>query len=432
MNRRLLALLTTLALAAAGCNSDKICPSDQRLCGGACVSLQSDPQNCGACGRACGAGQACSSGACVGCGPNGEYCKADVLAACFNANQVPAFSVVTDGNGVASLVPVGTPVNTKAGPISLAALGGAIYVADSIESLVEQVTPQTATAVASVAGGSYNDLEHLGVYGGLLWVSNAAVGSLVAVDPVASKVLDEVSLGDDTPDPLGFDFANHKAYVALSPSLGMSSPNGLAVVDLSVAPPWGAAKPAVKRIDLSGFAHRGASAGVSRVLSAPDEKRVFVTLNDLWDTTTWPYQPVPGANGKLVVVDTATDEVVGIDLGAGCLNPGGMALAGSTLWIGCGYPLFNASYTSVTAVVGGALLPVDVAGATPVPGDPVQVPNGHTIGSVRICGSRGYAGASDSGTLVAFDPSSGAISTVNEGACAATGVTAVYDVECAP
>jgi hypothetical protein len=426
MKNRPLPLLAALAVAAlaGGCTAEKSCPADQHLCGGACVSLQSDPRNCGACGAACGTGQGCSLGACVDCGPNGEGCKADVLAACFNAKQVRAFD--------ASLVQVGAPVDTSGGPASLAALGGAIYVADSTGGAVEQVTPPTATKLADVKGGSYNDLEHLGVSGGLLWVSNAAVGSLVAVDPVARKVLDELSLasGGDFPNPLGFDFANHKAYVALSAGAG-GSPNGLAVVDLSLAPPWGT-RPAVKRIDLSPFAHPGASPGVSRVVASPDGRRVFVTMNDLYDAI---FQPVPGANGKLVVVDTSTDAVAGgaVDLGAGCLNPSGMALAGSTLWIGCGYTQYDATFTSVTPV-GGALLAVDVSGATPVPRAVVPVPNGHSIGSVRICGSRGYAGASDSGTLVTFDPSTGAISTVNEGACAvsASGFSAVFDVECAP
>jgi hypothetical protein len=426
MKSRPLPFLAALALAAlsAGCSAEKSCPSDQHLCGGACVSLGSDARNCGACGAACGAGQGCSLGACVACGPNGEGCTAHVLAACFNANQVRAFD--------ASLVQVGAPVTTSAGPASLAALGGAIYVAAGTGGAVEQVTPPTATAVATVKGGSYNDLEHLGVSSGLLWVSNAAVGSLVAVDPVARKVLDELSLvsGGDAPNPLGFDFANHKAYVALSAGVG-SSPNGLAVIDLSVAPPW-TARPAVKRIDLSPFAHLGATPGVSRVLASPDGKRVFVTLNDLYDAT---FQPVPGATGKLVVVDTATDAVVGgaADLGAGCLNPSGMALAGSTLWIGCGYTQYDATFTSVTPV-GGALLAVDVSGATPVPRAAVPMPNGHSIGSLRICGSRGFAGASDSGTLVVFDPSSGAVSTVNELACpaSASGFSAVFDVECAP
>jgi len=45
----------------ARCNP---CPGGT-LCGGACVTLATDPSNCGACGRACGAGETCSGGTCV-------------------------------------------------------------------------------------------------------------------------------------------------------------------------------------------------------------------------------------------------------------------------------------------------------------------------------------------------------------------------------
>jgi hypothetical protein len=34
-------------------------------CGSACVDTTSDPSNCGGCGHACGAGQACQSSRCV-------------------------------------------------------------------------------------------------------------------------------------------------------------------------------------------------------------------------------------------------------------------------------------------------------------------------------------------------------------------------------
>lgn len=38
---------------------------DETCCSGKCVALQYNAQNCGACGRACGAGQRCDRGACV-------------------------------------------------------------------------------------------------------------------------------------------------------------------------------------------------------------------------------------------------------------------------------------------------------------------------------------------------------------------------------
>jgi hypothetical protein len=413
------------ALVATACSPQKICSADERLCSDSCVSLQSDPRNCGACGNACGAGQGCSLGVCVDCGANGEGCKADVLAACFNANQVRAFDT--------SLAAVGAPVTTAAGPASLAALGGAVYVADNTGGAVEQVTSPTATAVASVTGGSFNDLEHLGAYNGLLYVTNWAVGSFVAIDPAGKKVVDEMSLsvGGDAPNPLGFDFANAKAYVALAAGAG-ASPNGLAVVDLSIVPPWGKTKPAVKRIDLSSFAFQGVNPGTVRVLASADGTRVFVTMNDLFDAT---FQPVPGATGRLVVVDTSTDAVVGgtaVDLGASCLDPSGMALSGTTLWITCGYTAYNATFTAVTGV-GGALLPVDVSGVTPVPGTAIPVAD-HALSSVTICGTRGYAGAADSGTLVSFDPSAHTVTAVSKTACPAdpvSGFSAILDVACA-
>ena len=409
----------TAALVATGCSSQKVCSTDQVLCGSSCVSLQSDPSNCGACGNACGAGQGCSLGACVACGPGGEGCKAEVLAACFNAAQVRAFDT--------SLAAVGAPVTTAAGPASFSALGGAIYVTDNTGGAVEQVTPPKATAVASVTGASYNDLEHLGAYGGLLYVSNAAVGSFVAIDPVARKVVDEVSLasGGSAPSIQGFDFANRKAYLALTPPVGTTTPNALAIVDLSASPPW-TTLPSIKLVDLSGFATGAALPGAARVLASPDGRRVFVTLNDLYDPA---FNVVPGANGKLLVVDTATDTVIGgaaIDLGAGCTNPSGMALSGTTLWIGCGHVDFATGLG-----VGGALLAVDVSGATPVPGTPVPLPQ--AIGSLAMCGGRGYAGATDRGALVAFDPATGAVLSTNEAACPAGtgGYSAVFDVACA-
>ena len=53
------------------------CPANQVNCGGSCVNLQSDANNCGSCGSTCGTnGLGCSAGQC-GCGsssPNGIFC----------------------------------------------------------------------------------------------------------------------------------------------------------------------------------------------------------------------------------------------------------------------------------------------------------------------------------------------------------------------
>jgi hypothetical protein len=87
-----------------------------------------------------------------------------------------------------------------------------------------------------------------------------------------------------------------------------------------------------------------------------------------------------------------------IDLGSACLNPSGMALSGTTLWVACGFHLFNSS-----DVTGAALVPVDVSGSAPIVGTPIPL-GAHAAANVAVCGGKGYAGASESGTAIAFDP----------------------------
>lgn len=41
------------------------CPSGASLCAGRCTSTRTDPAHCGACGRACAAGEACTDGTCA-------------------------------------------------------------------------------------------------------------------------------------------------------------------------------------------------------------------------------------------------------------------------------------------------------------------------------------------------------------------------------
>jgi hypothetical protein len=64
----LLALGLCTALAAslsAGCKGGETPACPQTVCGGSCVSLQTDPGNCGSCGHACAALEICDLGVCT-------------------------------------------------------------------------------------------------------------------------------------------------------------------------------------------------------------------------------------------------------------------------------------------------------------------------------------------------------------------------------
>ena len=65
---------------ATGCTAQHPCSTGQGCCGGACVVLVNNAQNCGACGNACANGQGCCGGVCVStttvanCGSCGNAC----------------------------------------------------------------------------------------------------------------------------------------------------------------------------------------------------------------------------------------------------------------------------------------------------------------------------------------------------------------------
>jgi hypothetical protein len=393
--RRLAPPLLALALLAAGCTQEPTCAADQSVCGGACVSLQDDAAHCGACGHACGAGQGCRAGACFDCASSNGACDAQLLAACSNLNQLRPLS--------ADLAPVGSPLTTDSAPIAFARLGDALYVANSLSSSISAITPvplQATSGAASIkipVGTLRPDLEYLAAHGGLLWGSNAAAGTLVGVDPAAG-VVREIPLAA-TPgeyvNPQGIAFVGDKAYVALA------GPGALAVVDVS------APQPVVARIPLQQLATGAAQAAPARVAAVGT--RVYVTLNDYFDPS---YAPVAGANGLLAVVDASTDRLVGpaVDLGAACLNASGLALQGTTLWVACGAIQFSPDFSSVVGVSGAALVPVELGGAAPAVGVPITSAE-HALMSVAFCGGRGYAGASESGTVLSFDPKTRAVAS---------------------
>jgi DNA-binding beta-propeller fold protein YncE len=392
-------------LAACG-EAEKTCAPDQQLCSGACVSLQSDSRNCGACANACGAGQGCSLGACVDCAANPAACTADVAVACFNTNEVRFVG--------SDLTLVGPPLAVGAGPIALARLGGTFFVANDLSSTISPFTlaPLAAGAALQVPAVTA-DLSAIAEHGGLLWASSSGVGTLVVVDPAAARVVREIPLStsaSERTNPRGIDFVGTKAYLALA--------DAGAVAVLDIANP--AAATVLKRIPLAHHATGTATASPANVLAA--NGKVYVTLNNVIDSA---FVRVPGANGRLVVIDPSTDTVVGdaaLDLGPDCLDANAMALSGTTLWVACGY------YDFVT-VQGAGLIPISIAGAAPVPGAIVKTTS--ALDALAVCGGRGYAGAAESGTVLQFDVASGAVAGSSVVCPTGTFGSFVADLACA-
>jgi hypothetical protein len=58
------------------CGAYVCCPTSAACCNGACTSVSSDRQNCGACGNVCPASTPiCNQGVCAGCPGGGTYCN---------------------------------------------------------------------------------------------------------------------------------------------------------------------------------------------------------------------------------------------------------------------------------------------------------------------------------------------------------------------
>ncbi len=390
---RLHALLVATASIAISsslpaCSSQLVCASGELAISGRCVSLDTDPANCGAVGRACGAGESCSGGLCC----LGTQCPPAVYAACFNTDSIQG--------ATSDAVPVGAPFHMEssgAGPIAFAWSGADLWVANSMSNTLDRlaVSPTGLTAVGTLpsvtvpVSGPFPDLEAMAEQDGILYVANAAVGSLLVVDPSkASPIVAEVSLGDATSYPQGVAVQGTRAYVTLRGT------DEIVIVDLPT-------RSVAKRLSVASMASPGGAAMPSRIVLGVD--RAYVALWNL-DAVTNPYVWTPAGNGRLAVVDTLNDTLAQstpVDLGASCLNPGGLAIQGVTLWVACGFQKFDASVPQPFR--GASVVPVDVSGPTPLVG--AAVPAGdHGPGSIAFCNGVGYAGDRYSGSVLRIDP----------------------------
>jgi stigma-specific protein Stig1 len=397
-------LCTTDGGGATSCKDSCALPT-QTACGRACVALADDPWNCGACGRACGTNERCAAGACV----------ADLYLACYNSNEIR--------EATRALEPAGLPVAVAPGPIALASLGDALYVASAHWTGIETISelrrdpPAVRATVLRELNAPVQDLQALAVHAGLLYVSHSSTGTLLVLAPDGA-VVDELPLlpagappDAKNPNPHGIAFAGDDAYVALNER------NEVVILDVSgmaacargdAAPPCASV---VARIDVQPLASAGALARPSRLVAAGG--RVYAALWNL--DASW--NPPAGSSGRLAAIDPATRALAAavvtggvaglVDLGAGCLNPAGLALDGETLWVTCG--AFDYSNYPAVAITGGGVVPVDLSGATPAPGAAIPAGPGEAPGNLAFCGGTGYVGDRNSGRVFRLDPAAGIV-----------------------
>jgi len=442
-----LALVLAAVAALASCTKEDVCPKDQLSCGGTCVAVRTDPAHCGTCGNVCGEGLSCSAGQCIS-----TPSSVGLFLACGNTDQI--------AQATGSLEAAGGVFTVGTRPVSLTWLDGStLYSSNSLSGTVSELrldlpvpggvgVSRTFTVDATSA---FPDLEYVAANGGLLYVSNASLTTLDVIDPGTGTVLAQTVLDLQNPfaGPAGIAFANGKAYVA------MNFADSIAVLDVSTCQPsppaCGAGNDCSAHAGtacVNGFCVATACASLRGHIALPSSlastatgptpnrllvsgSRMYVTLQNL-DRTTQGF--LPAGEGRLAIVDLATDTLVqdaagaplAVSLGSACQNPGGFALHGDTLWITCGF--YDAFFTKARS--GMAIVPVSVAAPTPIARDPIVLE--HTVAPAAICGGALYAGASDSGDLLRYDLGSGILTSATLCPIDSNGNAYVADLTCRP
>jgi DNA-binding beta-propeller fold protein YncE len=416
------------------------CAAGQTACGFACVDLDTNLFHCGACVRSCGSNEKCIN----------QQCLADLYLACGDTDQLAEAS--------ADLTPAGTTHTVGTRPVSLEWLGGRLYSADSIGGSSSELrfdlpapNPVSISRTFSIdKTTAFPDLEFVAGAGGLLYVSNAALGNLDVVDAASGAVIAATHLDPAGTDlftsPAGIAVTNGKAYVALNGA------DAIAVVDVSPcqpAPPACAgtdcsAQPGsacvnglcvptgcgnlIKRIALPASL-ASAPTGPTPYRLLPVGPRLYVTLQNLDRANGFR----PAGEGRLTAVDLSTDELVpgasgplAISLGDACTNPGDLALLGDTLYVACGY--FD--FFGTKSKVGMAIVPVSLASGTPAPAS--AIPMEHALSPIASCGGEIFAGATDTGDVVRYAPATGQLSTATLCPLDSNGNAFVADLTCRP
>jgi len=133
--------ITTTSTTSTTSTTTITCPTGQTLCGTTCVNLQTDPNDCAACGHVCaaptGGAAACSGGACAGSCPAGNtLCGAGV------DGGGSCVDLQTDPNHCGACAPAG-----GACPMGVCSDGVCLYAPAGVQANV---------AVSTVTGGGWS------------------------------------------------------------------------------------------------------------------------------------------------------------------------------------------------------------------------------------------------------------------------------------
>ena len=437
------------ALVCSASTCQGACAAGLTDCARACVDVAVDSANCGACGRSCGPGERCQAGACQA-----------LYAACFNTNEIAR---VTASLAHAASISAGD------GPLALALGGDVIYTVNTGFGATSAGIPSVA-AYATDGGNAgfevtfpaYEDLESLRAWRDVLLVSDATANAVLVFDPAVQDVVGAVALAtgtDSYPNPHGIAVVGDVAYVALAGSDQLAGGQQVAIIDFSSvdacrdpsspacadSSTCDAGRSCVRgrcqipcgtvtgRVDLASAADASGKPFPWNVLAAGD--KAYVTLGNMTpgDWTKKIYR-APAGHGKLAVLQggALASPTSIVDLGAGCANADAITANGDTLWVSC-------SWEGTPAVV-----PVDVSGAAPVVGAPLDLsavpgsaphgiapaPHGFTPAALTFCGGAAYVGDLWSGRVARVDAAGAITATAEVCPANASGDAVVADLAC--
>lgn len=138
-------------------NDPALCPAGGVICDGQCVSTQSNPAHCGACGQACGSGALCAEGMCVSNCPapttKCEQACVDTSSDAFNCGSCGSSCSASEQCQAGACVGTTTTTTGAGGSGSTATDGGSTTTAGGATTTTTTTTGGGGSAGTTTTGG---------------------------------------------------------------------------------------------------------------------------------------------------------------------------------------------------------------------------------------------------------------------------------------